>query len=59
MGKAEKLREITEEWSTGSILMAINEEIQATQSVEERLELLIFKCEILEFSSHGKVFKVG
>lgn len=58
MSRADEIRKVTEKWSNGATMMAINEEIQAAQTVEERLELLIFKSEILEHSTYGYVHKI-
>lgn len=54
----EKLRETVKDWSCGAIMMAINEELYKADSLEKKVELLAFKCEILEGSTYGKIRSV-
>jgi len=58
MNRADELRKVTEKWSNGATMMAINEEIQIAQTDKERLELLIFKSEVQEFSTYGSIHKI-
>ncbi|MGY3718840.1 hypothetical protein ACWE42_25410 [Sutcliffiella cohnii] len=50
------LRSMTDGLGCGETILAINKAIQDAESLEERLELLVFKCEVLEFLTFGKVF---
>lgn len=56
MSKVEELKELTDGWTVEKTLKAINKAIQGSNKLEERLELLVFKCEVLEFSTYGKIF---
>ena len=55
MSEVEKLRKLTDGCTVEETLKAINKAIQDSNTLEERLELLIFKCEVLEFSTYGEV----
>lgn len=54
----DELREVTKDWSCGATMMAINEELYKADSLEKRVELLTFKCEILEGTTYGTIRNV-
>ncbi|GAA0434369.1 hypothetical protein GCM10008934_24760 [Virgibacillus salarius] len=56
MKTVEEIKNFTENMSNATTLMILNEAIQNAQSTDERVELLVFKCQILEGSTYGKVF---
>ncbi|PAE84981.1 hypothetical protein CHH77_02360 [Shouchella clausii] len=58
MSKVEQLKKLTNGWSNGATMMAINEELHLAATVEEKVELLQFKSEILEFAACGKINSV-
>ncbi|KMK77627.1 hypothetical protein [Alkalihalobacillus pseudalcaliphilus] len=56
--KVDQLREMTKEWSNGAVMVAINEELHLAKTTEEKVELLQYKSDVLEFSSYGRTFNV-
>jgi hypothetical protein len=56
--KVKKLREISKSWSNATTLMAINEELHNAKTIEERVELLEFKNEIMEGALFGRVYSI-
>ncbi|MGJ9381813.1 hypothetical protein [Salipaludibacillus sp. CF4.18] len=59
MGKtAKEIIDFTEGFSRGATLTVVNEAIQSAKTTEERLELLVLKCSLLEDSIYGQEFTI-
>ena len=56
--KTERLRELTKNWSNGATMMAINEELHLAETTEQKVELLQFKSEVLEFTAYKRIYNV-